>query len=158
MTHKMAGFGRILMILGLIFDLSNILLHFVRLRIIEPAEKGSYKSKRVIPRLGSKFPESRWHPLLPLPQNAVMLVQDAIRGPWTGYHDINNDWRDNLLGKYLSPTNTRQAVARYDGLTANINIPPDQPEKKKIWMEKISWLKLISEKYVRHKYKTTNLV
>ena len=45
--------------------------------------------------------------------------------------DINNDWRDNLLGKYLSPSATRQAVARYDGLTANINIPADQPEKKK---------------------------
>ena len=59
MTHKIRRFGRILMILGIIFDLSNILLHFAIPRIIEPPEKGSYKSKTGIPRLGSKFPESR---------------------------------------------------------------------------------------------------
>ena len=60
------------------------------------------------------------------------------------------------IWKYLSPSNTRQAVARYDGLTAHINIPADQPEGKRFRWKK-SWLELISEKYVLWKYETTNL-
>ena len=48
MTHKIRRFGRILMILGIIFDLSNILLHFTMLRII-------FSQKRKVVSIGKSF-------------------------------------------------------------------------------------------------------
>ena len=163
MTHKIRRFGRILMILGIIFDLSKYITALcVILRFIPPAEKVRkyIRRHRRTVVLGSKLRSQDDI----LPPSVSLPSPSRVTWCWSKMLsevprlDINNDWRDNLLGKYLSPSNTRQAGARYDGLTANINIPPDQPERKRFRWKK-SWLKLISKKYVLvTKYKTTNLV